>query len=154
MSFGSFVPLGQFFPDYIIQLLCLLLLWVSAGELDMLKVVNPENLKSSEPKRVEHCNPTTADHQLEPYNTSMEIDNPGNILGCSTPTHVEMQIAKLGDPPGSTAASMFLEARRQQDCGTMSDIIGIVALLGAVEKEEINRSTAVTHHMLEVLLNR
>lgn len=56
-----------------------------------------------------------------------------------TPSDVEEQIAKLGNPPGTHAATMMLEALREEGSFSHEDIIGIVALLGSVRTEALNR---------------
>lgn len=77
---------------------------------------------------------------VEPFKTSEE--NRG-ILGC-TADQVELQIANLSDPPGTNAATIVLHAQREKHSEISEDIIGIVALLGAVETEELNRSALPT----------
>lgn len=143
---------------------------MSAGDLDLLMTVNPgqfkpsgsgkskvsepgkskgsasENLRpcDNENQQIELYIPSMAvDNQVGAHNTSTE-NTPCITLGCSTPAQVEMQIAQLGHPPGTHAAAILLHAQRQQDRRIMDEVVGVVALLGAVENEQINRSTALT----------
>ena len=62
-------------------------------------------------------------------------------FGC-TQTQMAAKISKLGNPPGTHAAAIFLKAQdeRHNEIKDAKGIIGIVSLLGAVEKEEHNRS--------------
>lgn len=58
-----------------------------------------------------------------------------------TPVQVEMKISELGHPPGTHAATILLQAQHEGHSEIMDTqgIIGIVALLGAVEGEQLNR---------------
>ena len=67
-----------------------------------------------------------------------------------------MEISKLGNPPGTHAAAIFLQAQQEQYRGfKYVDIIGIVALLGTVKDEGLNRSDLDTQSyiMLVALTN-
>ncbi|KAG0563617.1 hypothetical protein KC19_8G045600 [Ceratodon purpureus] len=52
------------------------------------------------------------------------------------------KISLLGDPPGTHAAAILLQAQRERysEIKDVKGIVGIVALLGAVEKEDYNRA--------------
>lgn len=63
-----------------------------------------------------------------------------------TAKQMEVTISRLGNPPGTHAAAMFLQAKHEQYIGfkDVEDIIGIVALLGTVKDEDLNRSALDT----------
>ena len=60
----------------------------------------------------------------------LQVDN-----GC-TKEQVEVQIANL---PRTNAAKLMLQAKREHSEPVLDDVIGVVALLGAVETKELNR---------------
>jgi len=59
-----------------------------------------------------------------------------------TPVQVEMKVSELGHPPGTHAASILLQAQREghSEITHAEGVLGIVALLGAVDGEQLNRS--------------
>jgi len=71
-------------------------------------------------------------------------DDPGRSNPFAlTPVQVEMKVSELGYPPGTHAASIFLQAQYDSSQNEIKDaegVLGIVALLGAVEGEQLNRS--------------
>jgi len=75
----------------------------------------------------------------QPYDPT--ADGTSNTFAL-TPVQVEMKVSDLGCPPGTHAASILLQAQCEShnEIKDAEGIIGIVALLGAVEGEQLNRS--------------
>lgn len=94
-----------------------------AGELDILG----EGAKL-ETSMVEQANDPTREDNVSTFDRTL--------------TQMAEIISKLGNPPGTHAAAILLQAQRERysEIKDAKGIIGIVALLAAVEKEECNRS--------------
>jgi hypothetical protein len=79
------------------------------------------------------------------------VEESHNTFQC-TEMQMKEKISELGNPPGTHAAAILLRAQRERynEIKDTKGIVGIVALLGAVEREECNRSVVYKSEVARV----
>lgn len=81
--------------------------------------------------------------QLEHDDLRAEPHDPIEIFAL-TPAQVASKVTELGHPPGTHAAAILVQAQNEHYTEIVEEngILGPVALLGAVEGEQLNRSVS------------